>query len=348
MTPEAYAALQAAITAATAQYVVQLGGFLIRPGMGVREWVQLLQVIYPEVEQRRTESATLARQFYDSQRTEQLPELPRNDRPLEGTSFETFVRSMEPARKKVIQASQEGPVNLDTPPEKILSRLKNPRQSDAAVTHLALQTIREVENAGRRQVLHAVEEDRGLDDLIQVVRDSGINLLPSEPAPEPTILNYKGEPVKYRNGLVRGWARVATGRETCAWCLMLISRGPVYLGADTAGLNISDRDAIDMVAAGEDVGDYMDEWHTGCDCKVVPVFKISEWSGRDAWKRAEDLWNEATAEARDVLKANPDKVYLTGKNKGQRVTLNTEAQNALRRRLERGDIDMSEFAAFAA
>ena len=32
-----------------------------------------------------------------------------------------------------------------------------------------------------------------------------------------------------------GWARVPTGSDTCAWCLMLASRGATYRTAETAG-----------------------------------------------------------------------------------------------------------------
>lgn len=46
------------------------------------------------------------------------------------------------------------------------------------------------------------------------------------------------------------WARVPTGKDTCAWCFMLASNGFVYKSAATA-----------------DAG-----WHRGCDCRIVPDF----------------------------------------------------------------------------
>ena len=49
------------------------------------------------------------------------------------------------------------------------------------------------------------------------------------------------------------FARVPTGAETCAFCIMLASRGAVYHSRKTAG-----------------------EWrhfHRGCDCKVIPSFE---------------------------------------------------------------------------
>lgn len=305
MSPEEYAARQALITAATANFVYQFGQFWARQALSITEWLKLLQFLFPEIRARRSEAALLAREFYDSQRLLSHPDLSLNQTPLVGSDFTTFVKSMDPARKRMQQAD-------------------SPRD---AVTLLTLRAVREVENAGRRQIISAVKEDPELDQK---------------------ILDYKGQPVKTQSGLIRGWARVATGRETCAWCLMLISRGPVYYEPGTAGLDLDPESAAEMIAAGEDVSDYMEEWHAGCDCKVVPVFKNEDWAGQAAADAALELWKDATKEARQVLADDPDKVHKFGEKKGEPVTLNEEAINALRRRLERGDISMTEFAALAA
>ncbi len=284
MNPEEYAAQQALISAAIARYVLQFAKFFVRPVLGLTEWLNLMTLLFPEVQRQREESAALAREFYDSQRGLHHPRLPRNDRPLEGTEFRTFVENMEPARKKM---------SLEDSPQD-------------AVASLALRAVREVENAGRQQIIHAVTND-----------------------PETDI--------------VRGWARVATGRETCAWCLMLVSRGPVYQGASTAGLDLDDTSAKQMIAAGEDVSEFMEQWHDGCDCKVVPVFKRTAWPGEREAKKAEKLWIDASKEARRILDANPDKKSLVN---GEWIptTLNRETINTLRRRLERGDVSMADLA----
>lgn len=49
------------------------------------------------------------------------------------------------------------------------------------------------------------------------------------------------------------FARVPTGTETCAFCLILASRGAVYHSRKTAGER--------------------GRFHRGCDCKVVPSFE---------------------------------------------------------------------------
>lgn len=51
------------------------------------------------------------------------------------------------------------------------------------------------------------------------------------------------------------YARVPSGSETCKFCLMLASRGPVYRNADSAGEG--------------------GHWHGNCDCRVVPI-----WGGK--------------------------------------------------------------------
>jgi hypothetical protein len=294
--PEQYAAQQAIISAAVARYVLTFARFFTRPALAFTEWVNLLTILFPEIQRQREESAALAREFYDSQRDLYHPQLPRNDRPLEGTEFRVFVENMEPARKRM---------SLEDSPKD-------------AVTSLALRAVREVENAGRQQIIHAVAND-----------------------PEDKI--------------IRGWTRVATGRETCAWCLMLISRGPTYSSAATAGLDLDDsealaafRDAPDIETFFTNIGDegLMEEWHDGCDCKVVPVFKRESWFGEDAAKQALEVWKSATKEA--IRDEDKGIVKRSGPDKGTPLTRNELAINALRRRLESGDVSMTGFSALAA
>ncbi|QGJ88499.1 capsid maturation protease [Mycobacterium phage Kanely] len=293
MNPEEYAAAQLLISAAVVRHVRNVAGFFAQPALTMFDWLRLLDLLFPEIQRRRTEASVLARRFYDSQRAQHHPDLPRNDRPLEGTTFEKFVENMDPARERMQQADTRGD----------------------ALTHLTLRAVREVENAGRQQIIHAVEND-----------------------PEPRVL--------------RGWARVATGRETCAWCLMLISRGPTYVRAETAGLDLDTEHALELFENNDqetyfaDIGGEIKEWHTGCDCKVIPVFKNEDWFGKEAADRALDLWGDATKEA--IALEDKGLVHKSGKNKGQPFTRNELAINALRRRLERGEISAQQYAALAA
>lgn len=102
------------------------------------------------------------------------------------------------------------------------------------IARAAQVAAKETENGGRRTVIRAVEDS---DSII-------------------------------------GWARYDPIPPTCGFCLMLISRGPVYHSRTSAG----DRHL----------------WHPGCTCKVVPVFSQDRWEGRDQYRDAENLWREAT------------------------------------------------------
>lgn len=78
-----------------------------------------------------------------------------------------------------------------------------------------------------------------------------------------------------KDPVATGWARVHTGpKQPCAFCRMLISRGPVYRSEETAH----------FVA------------HNGCTCLPVPMFKgRKHWDGRDQYLEYRKQWDELTA-----------------------------------------------------
>jgi hypothetical protein len=163
---------------------------------------------------------------------------------------------------------------------------------DGKLTETALRVAKEVENGGRRTGLNAV----------------------------------RGETRRV------GFARVATGRETCAFCLMLVSRGPVYKSELRAGAKHEGAAEImeqNNTFSDEELDDLMTRWHPGCDCKVVPVFDVNNWQGREDYLRMENIWAE----------------YTKGFS-GARFTKNDKL-NAFRRAIERGEINPAEFAAAA-
>lgn len=348
MTPQEYAEAQAVITAATAAYVMRFSQFVANAALTTVEWVGFLQLLFPTVERYRYDSAQLARSFYDSERAIHNPTLPRHDVFLQTYDFPKFVKNMEPTRKQLTQPK--------APPQAIMN----------AVMHV----VREVENAGRAQIVQSVEEDfqqltedvPELEVKVETTWQAAEKLPDRTPSEDAAIDKIKQDiaesagraestksgPMKVKpTGPVRGWARVATGKETCAFCLALISRGPVYLSAKGAGLDLYDAGAAAAIGDGQDVSEWMNEWHIGCDCKVIPVYSRADWPGMDAANRALELWKEATTEARQVLSENPGKKSFV---KGQWIatTLNREALNSLRRRLDRGEISTTEFAALAA
>ena len=216
------------------------------------------------------------------------------------------------------------------PARKDLSQADSPEYAPSKV---ALAAVREVEMAARRQIIGAVKND---DDLKLKIDES--EALPTD------------------TKQVIGWARVATGRETCAWCLMLISRGAKlnhkknfgYAEAATAGIDLDDTTALDLyLESGGDLEKYrellyddeadestMEEWHTGCDCLAVPVFDVADWPGLDQAKQALQLWIDASREADKLIKSGKSRTNNNG----------TETLNALRRRLYRGEINIADYA----
>lgn len=161
---------------------------------------------------------------------------------------------------------------------------------DGKMVETALRVAKEVENGGRRLSLDAVRNEKARV----------------------------------------GFARVATGRETCAFCLMLVSRGPVFKDELDAGAK--HEGAAEILEqrndfSDEELDELMTRWHPGCDCKVVPVFDRSNWEGREDYLRMEKIWGD----------------YTKGFS-GAKFTKNDKL-NAFRRAIERGDINPAEFAA---
>ena len=76
-----------------------------------------------------------------------------------------------------------------------------------------------------------------------------------------------------------GYARVLSGKESCAFCAMLASRGPVY-----------SEDTVTRRADGR-------RYHDGCDCRAVLVIEGQPWPGEAAYRRLEREWRAATWDA---------------------------------------------------
>ena len=238
-------------------------------------WLALLRLLFGLVEPSARQSAIVARRFYDEERERALPGAPRHDIFLQVPTFDRFVEDME----------------------EVYPRLEREETTDQDVRIASLRAVRTVENAGRWTIMKAVEEP---DPFFDDDESEGVEFVDSED--EFTVSSLTEEErikalprKKVPPGTVRGWARVATGRETCGWCLMLVSRGPVYASPATAGSKLDTRDALQTTGSNTfDTKEHMHAWHTGCDCKIVPVFKLDDWEGRERHKAAEMMWRDVT------------------------------------------------------
>lgn len=270
--------------------------------------MNFLRLLFPEVRRARIEISNISIEFYNSQRRLHYPELPDHIVSPDNYQFEWFVQDMERSRQRFTNRIDNLPEDTPQP-----VRQKTEQQ---AILDAQRSVARSLENSGRTTLQHAVDTDDALEPEPDDDRTQ-------DPDPDPDdIIDIVDRQRARRRKAVKGWARVATGRETCSWCLVMISRGPVYSNADTAGLDIDDDLALEMFEQGKPLDDYMTQWHPNCDCKVVPVFSYTEWPGRDQAAAALEAWKQFT------------KGYH-----GQ------DALNAFRRAVERGDVNVPDYAA---
>lgn len=232
MNLDEYVGRKTGITQRVARLVLRLLSPFLRPRLSRADWETLMFILYPHVEQGRYESAQLGREFFDSQREQNIGE--RLDVFLAGYEREWFKEAMEPSYARIV--------------------VENARE-DAAVD-LINRVVKEVENGGRKTLIRAVQSDQR----------------------------------------AVGWARYDPIPPTCAFCTMLISRGPVYLSAKTAGLNTDDATAEQLFAAKNQqaLDALATRFHPGCTCAVIPVYDEDNWEGRDQYLAAEKLWRSAT------------------------------------------------------
>lgn len=211
-------------------------------------WLSLLTLLFSVVQPASAAVASISRTFYDEERSRIFPELPRHEFYLAIPEFEHFVSDMEEVRPALQRAGT----------------------TDADITKAAMRAARHVENSGRLTTIRAVESDPLNNDELIVEEISNFE---------------RRAQYQRKRGQAVAWARIATGAETCGWCLMLTSRGAVYHSEESAG------------------GD--GGWHNGCDCKVVPVFVEDDWEGRDRYKAAEEMWKNETKgySGRDAINA---------------------------------------------
>lgn len=86
---------------------------------------------------------------------------------------------------------------------------------------------------------------------------------------------------------VVAYARMLTGADNCAFCVMLASRGPVYKSAKTAGQIPASLKFVDAEG-------WLNAYHDHCDCIVVPVYTSKDWPGKQQAEDLYDVWKTAT------------------------------------------------------
>ena len=240
-------------------------------------WKLIIRWLFRIAHPASQQTAFNARKFYDSERRRVIPDAPRHDVDLATLPFKIFHRDMMALSPQIVGRE------LD----------------DEAVTKVQMRTARAIENSGRWTIMHAAET---YDPWIDGEQDSqswmGEKERDAFNGKKLSKSEYKEllrNPERRRTG-IKGWARVPTGSETCAWCLMLCSRGAAYRIGKTVGLKIPVRDFFKYEKGGTfDPKEHMHQWHDNCDCKVVPVFDRDDWDGKDRADALYDMWGDVTS-----------------------------------------------------
>lgn len=224
----------------------------LSPFMTRRSWLQLMSVTYVIVKRYRDEATQLAREFFDDNRAEQLPDEPRHD---------IFTDDHYPR-----QWMEE----TLAPTFREFERTKN---VDAAIEDLSNRVIKVVEDGARRTLLQGVATD------------------------------------PHRNAR---WARFDPRPPTCAFCTMLISRGPVYHSKKSAGGYVGSQDELEKTildGAQDDIDELLNRWHPGCTCIVVPIYTFENYVTQDQEDAAWDIYDRGRKNAEKI--ARRDNVKLT-------------------------------------
>lgn len=238
-------------------------------------WVALLRLLFELMRPAAWEVAGNAREFYDSERARHFPGVGRQEVNRQTINFGRFVKDMEQHKDRFLSGDSD----------------------DGDVTRVKLQVARTVENVGRRTIIRAVEDpDPELAKHLEENDDYKVFDSDDDPTDEYTngdLSNAHRRRKNPKQRVVKGWARMATGRETCGWCWMLVSRGPAYSSMEAAGFRGSFADAMKVYRGGNfDAAELMNQWHPGCDCKVVPVFNLQSYPGKERTDAAWELWGD--------------------------------------------------------
>jgi hypothetical protein len=112
---------------------------------------------------------------------------------------------------------------------------------------------------------------------------------------------------------VRGFARFDPRPPTCAFCTMMISRGPVYhtgKGGSSAGWPFG-TERLERLILDDDpnqINELMNKWHPKCTCIVVPVYKYSDYPTEAQELEALKIYERAVKNVRKDMRAGESKL----------------------------------------
>ena len=209
--------------------------------------------------------------------------------------------------------------------------------------------------SSRKQPRVTVEDGTGSDGQPKVIVEyASDDRKAGDDNREPRKKASKAEPASAKpGGKVLGWARVLTGAESCAFCAMLASRGPVY-SEDTVVTTGKPREVrprqVHYRNSGATGGHtYVsgsrregEKYHDHCDCIAVLVVKGVPWNGEQQYHDLKDLWDDATFQpTQEELDAGLDQPRdRFTKRYADAIKADPEKYSAIRADQEKAEPDM--------
>ena len=183
-----------------------------------------------------------------------------------------------------------------------VTRIEKPRRTGPSVTvtddneipddapRVSVTVLDPVTRRDSRVTVEVTEDNRRDPEVVKVVTDKAVAVVERHARmPSREAVTDAADAVDEYRGAKIGWARVLTGAESCGFCQMLVSRGPVYRSEQTASR----------------IGGSQKAYHDNCDCEVVLVREDQDWVGREEYEALEQLWASSTAgtNGKSALKA---------------------------------------------
>lgn len=180
----------------------------------------------------------------------------------------------------------------------------------ASAEQLAAAARRHVVMAGHRQMMRAVLDPEfgnyaTREEQEELERSSSPLTAGDDSDDDAPAGSGKVRPV--------AWARVLQGKDSCGFCIMLASRGPVYSSADAAkyvaapvGEKSREGGFLSRKARTELRKKNPRAFHEHCDCIVVPVFDPENWSGRVEQQRLAKFYRDTVEKEDRKYEADPE------------------------------------------
>lgn len=175
-----------------------------------------------------------------------------------------------------------------------VTRIEKPRRTGPSVTvtddneipddapRVSVTVLDPVTRRDSRVTVEVTEDNRRDPEVVKVVTDKAVAVVERHARmPSREAVTDAADAVDEYRGAKIGWARVLTGAESCGFCQMLVSRGPVYRSEQTASR----------------IGGSQKAYHDHCDCETVLVRDDEDWEGREEYERLEQIWMQSTVGA---------------------------------------------------